>query len=204
MKVIENTQLIFWKGWRKLVMMVFLFVFYFYFKQHWMLTRNLNVSYCSLFIDGFEGRWEGRVQLGFGRILKSFPAIVGLVQEPWEHLLARQDFIPCFSSQPIAALFHFARFKNQKGILPLPKGTFCLNPSMTHAMARLETSQCSSCPAALAFFGVLPPSLRDRPSSYPQFTCCHFFFHYVWPLLITELKNWSCSMLAAVQWNLQL
>lgn len=84
-----------------------------------MLTRNLNVSYCSLFSDGFEGRWEGRVQLGFGRILKSFPtAIVGLVQEPWEHLLARQDFIPALAHSLLLLYFILLVLKIRKVFYP--------------------------------------------------------------------------------------
>lgn len=30
------------------------------------------------------------------------------------------------------------------------------------------------------------------------------FSHYMWPLLLTELANWSCSMLAVLRWNLLL
>lgn len=142
-------------------MMFFLFVFYFYFKQQWMLQEvsMFHIVLCLLMDLKEDGK--GGFSWDFGRVLKSFPtAIVGLVQEPWEHLLARQDFIPCFSSQPIAASFHFILLKN-KVILPLPKGAFCLNPSMIYIMARLETSLCRSCPAALALFGVILPLGTD-------------------------------------------
>lgn len=120
---------------------------------------------------------KGGFSWGLGRVLKSFTtAIVGLVQEPWEHLLARQDFLPCFSSQPIAALFHFTLLKNQKVIFPLPKGAFYLNPGMIHAMARLEISLCSSCPAALALFGVMLPLGTDQALS--TIYLLPFFFYF--------------------------
>lgn len=58
---------------------------------------------------------KGGFSWDLGSVLKSVPtAIVGLVQELWEHLLARQDLIPCFSSQPIAALLHFLFKKTTK------------------------------------------------------------------------------------------
>lgn len=66
---------------------------------------------------------------------------------------------------------------------------------------RLETPICSSCP--LALLGIIPPSLVDRSLSIPNFLTATFF-HYMWPLLLTELENWSCSMLAVLRWNLLL
>lgn len=140
------------------------------------MLQGISTFHILCLLMGLKEDRKGGFSWDLGRVLMSFPtAVVGLVQETWEHLLIRQDFIPCFSSQPMAALFNFALLKIQKGILPLPKEAFCLNPSMIHAMARRETSVSSSCPAALAFFGVMPPSFRDRPSSCLQFTCYHFF-----------------------------
>lgn len=51
----------------------------------------------------------------------------------------------------------------------------------------LETSLCSSrrwlC-SSLAVFGVMPASLRDKPSSCPQLVCCHIF-----PLHVASTSN---------------
>lgn len=100
-------------------MIFFLFVFYFYFKQRWMLQEIsvFHIVLCLLMDLKEDGR--GGFNWDLGSVLKSVPtALVGLVQEPWEHLLARQDFIPCFSSQPIAALFHFALLKKRRCFTP--------------------------------------------------------------------------------------
>lgn len=103
-------------------MIFFLFVFYFYFKQHWMLQEipMFHIVLCLLMDLKEDGK--GGFNWDLGSVLNSVPtAIVGLVQEPWEHLLARQDFIPCFSSQPIAALFHFALLKKTEVFYPYQK-----------------------------------------------------------------------------------
>lgn len=77
----------------------------------------------------------------------------------------------------------FCSFEKSRKVFYSYQKKLCLNSSMIHLMARLEFSLSCSCPAALGFLGVMPPSLRDRLSSYPKFTCCHFyfFFRYVWP-----------------------
>lgn len=73
-----------------------------------------------------------------------------------------------------------------------------LNADMIHVTWGLKPSS-----AVLVLWLCLVSSLVDRSLSVPNFLTATFFC-YVWPLLLTLLENWSCSMLAMLRWNLLL
>lgn len=75
----------------------------------------------------------------------------------------------------LSLFFSFCPFKKERHFTHT-RMSFLSEPWYDPCRMRLETSLCSSCPASLAVFGVMPASLWDRPSSCPQLVCCHIFF----------------------------
>lgn len=111
-----------------------------------------------------------------------------------------RPLFPALARSPLL-LFSFRPFKKERYLNPHPypdmiRVTWDLKPPCA-VLVPLPWLCLVSCLLPLGQTELLSTTCLPLPP-------LSFFFRYMWPLLLTELENWSCSMLAALQWNLLL